>query len=1113
MADFTKSASELSQSVSNFMVASQAAGIDRSTTNWYKDAIIYQLHIKAFQDATGDGIGDFGGLIHRLDYVQDLGINTIWLLPFYPSPLRDDGYDLSDYYNVHDSYGNLESFKAFVNEAHRRSIRVITELVVNHTSDQHPWFQRARRAPEGSNERNFYVWSDNVERYKGTRIIFLDTETSNWTWDPVAKAYFWHRFYSHQPDLNYDNPEVVKEIIKVIDFWLKLGVDGLRLDAVPYLCEREGTNNENLPETHAVLRRIRKEVDARYPDRILLAEANQWPEDASPYFGDGDECHMAFHFPLMPRIYMALAQEDRHPITDIMRQTPDIPETCQWALFLRNHDELTLEMVTDDERDYLWHTYAADPRARINLGIRRRLAPLLQNDRRKIELLNALLLSMPGTPVIYYGDEIGMGDNYYLGDRDGVRTPMQWSADRNAGFSRADPQRLYLPLIMDANYGYQAINIEAQQKDSSSLLNWMRRMIAVRKLHNSFGRGSLKFLYPRNRKILAYVREYSDQNLLCVFNLSNSAQAVELDLSSYHGSVPIELTGNSSFPSVGELPYMLTLPAYGFYWFILKPEADEPHWRIPPVESALEFITVVMAGDWDSIIEGRERRNLENYCLPEFLGRQRWFGGKNVGIKSVKLYPLAIAESSRKRYPFNLLKVVLDNDETQVYFLPLSALWGSEHLLQGTAKLPFTLAKLRRGSRIGALLDATQDESFAQELVNSVSNGLIIEDEKGILRFKAFGEWDPIEADATVRSVGAEQSNVSLIVDEKIVVKLYRRLREGVQPELEVAKFLSEVAHYHNTPAFLGMVEYCPSKGAPMTLAALFAYVENQGDCWNFTVDAIERNFEEIAVLPPEEAEQSAHLDAAYVLPLDLTRKLGQRTAELHRAFAIDTEDPDFQREPVTTTDIKNWVEATHEEVNRAIMVLERIKAILDDETRQAVERLLSSREAIRQRLNNLAETTPSGFKTRVHGDYHLGQVLISKDDVIIIDFEGEPGRPLAERRAKTSPLRDVAGMLRSLDYVAWTALDRLAEKAVELPERVFLSAVKWRDNASNEFFQTYQETATDLASYPEDKKSAMDQLEIFILQKAFYEISYEAANRPNWLSIPLRGVLERISN
>jgi maltose alpha-D-glucosyltransferase/alpha-amylase len=583
---------------------------------WYKDAIIYQLHVKSFFDANNDGIGDFAGLLAKLDYIASLGVNTIWLLPFYPSPRLDDGYDIAEYRDVSPDYGSLKEFKTFVREAHARGLRVITELVINHTSDQHPWFQRARHAKPGSKERDFYVWSDTDQKYPETRIIFLDTEKSNWTWDSAAGAYFWHRFYSHQPDLNFDNPRVLKEVLSVMRFWLDMGIDGLRLDAIPYLIEREGTNNENLPETHVVLKKIRAALDATYPDRMLLAEANQWPEDTQEYFGDGDECHMAFHFPLMPRMYMAIAKEDRFPITDILRQTPEIPEKCQWAIFLRNHDELTLEMVTDEERDYLWNTYAADKRARINLGIRRRLAPLMQRDRRRIELMNALLLSMPGTPVVYYGDEIGMGDNIYLGDRDGVRTPMQWSPDRNGGFSRADPASLVLPAIMDPVYGFESVNVEAQSRDQHSLLNWMRRMLMLRRNHHAFGRGTFRLLYPANRKVLAYLREHEGETILCVANLSRTPQAVELDLSAFAGRVPVEMTGPSPFPPIGQLTYLLTLPPYGFYWFQLTTEVESPQWRTAPPEQLTEFETLVLRGGHQGGLEERHIQLIARDVLP-----------------------------------------------------------------------------------------------------------------------------------------------------------------------------------------------------------------------------------------------------------------------------------------------------------------------------------------------------------------------------------------------------------------------------------------------------------------------------------------------------------------
>src|ERR1700704_4924721 len=614
---------------------------------WYKDAVIYEVHVRAFFDSNDDGVGDFAGLTRKLDYIQDLGVNTIWLLPFYPSPGKDDGYDIADYHNIHAQYGTRADFKLFVTEAHRRGLRVITELVINHTSDAHPWFQIARRAPAGSAKRNYYVWSDSPEKYAGTRIIFRDTEISNWALDPVAKSYYWHRFFSHQPDLNFDNPHVLRAVIHIMEYWLDQGVDGLRLDAIPYLMEREGTNNENLRETHEVIKRIRKVINDRYADRMLLAEANQWPEDVRDYFGDGDECHMAYHFPLMPRMYMAIAQEDRHPIVEIMEQTPDIPDNCQWAIFLRNHDELTLEMVTSKERDYMYTTYASDVRARINLGIRRRLSPLMENDHDRIKLMNSLLLSMPGSPILYYGDEIGMGDNVFIGDRNGVRTPMQWSPDRNAGFSRADPQRLYLPPIMDAVYGYESVNVEAQLRDPSSLLQWTRRLLAVRKTSQAFGRGARRFLRPGNRKILAYLREFGDDTILCVANLSRSAQPVELNLSSFKGRVPVEMLGRTAFPPIGELPYLLTMSAYGFYWFRLTTDAEVPSWHEQIVSIDERPVRVLFDG-WPSLFRERvvpwrigiaekTRLQFETDTLPRYIETQRWYAAKGTVVDRARI--------------------------------------------------------------------------------------------------------------------------------------------------------------------------------------------------------------------------------------------------------------------------------------------------------------------------------------------------------------------------------------------------------------------------------------------------------------------------------------------
>ena len=1077
--------------------------IDRSQRDWYKDAVIYQLHVKAFQDSDNDGMGDFRGLIERLDHVASLGVDAIWVMPFYPSPLRDDGYDIADYRTINPSYGTMRDFRAFVDEAHRRGLRVITELVINHTSDQHPWFQRARKAKPGSAARDFYVWSDTTDRYTETRIIFIDTEKSNWTWDEEAQAYYWHRFYSHQPDLNFDNPEVMKEVKKLLHYWLDMGVDGLRLDAIPYLIERDGTNNENLPETHAVLKQLRAEMEEHYPDRLFLAEANQWPEDTRPYFGDGDECHMAFHFPLMPRMYMALAQEDRHPITDIIRQTPDIPDSCQWAIFLRNHDELTLEMVTAEERDYLWQTYAFDRRARINLGIRRRLAPLMDNDRRKIELMNALLLSMPGTPVIYYGDEIGMGDNYYLGDRDGVRTPMQWSADRNGGFSRADPQALYLPAVMDPIYGYQAVNVEAEQNKANSLLNWMRRMVSVRKQRRAFGRGSFTFLYPHNRKILAYVREQDGERILCVYNLSRQAQAVEVDLSPWRGAVPIELTGGESFPPAGDLPYMLTLPAYGFFWFLLADEAEAPRWRLQTPTPLPEYVTVTAPGGSlkRALADDSERRLLERYALPAFMAGQRWFADKAEKITRVAIQPIGALPGDENQ--LLIVEAETGKGEAQRYLMPLSVLWGEDNLRFGAPKLSWTLAKIRTAAKLGAIIDASYDERFHRDLIAAIRAGRTIEATGGTIHVTSTPGITEVDLDGPLRSVGVEQSNVSFIANDQAIVKIYRRLRDGEQPEIAVSRFLTEVAGFRNTPPFLGAVEFVPTGGEPVALAAVSGFVRNQGDAWNVLLDALSVDLDAYALTPPSEEPPPP-----FAHPLNLGTILGQRTAELHAAFAIRTADRSFKAEATKAGDLKRWVREATRDVTRAVDVVQRALPQLSDETRADATALVKARKQILARLAGVAKLAASGLKTRVHGDYHLGQVLVAQDDVYLIDFEGEPQRGLAERRAKTSPLRDVAGMLRSFDYAARSALDRQRERAGTVEPPLHDRIIAWRDQAIRDFLGGYAATAEPVGFLPEgDLRAAL--LDLFVIQKAAYEVQYEASARPTWLAIPIRGMLD----
>jgi maltose alpha-D-glucosyltransferase/alpha-amylase len=691
---------------------------------WYKDALIYELHVRAFQDSNGDGIGDFGGLLSRLDYLQELGVTCLWLLPFFPSPLRDDGYDISNYVDVNPSYGTIEDFKQFLDAAHERNMQVMIELVINHTSDQHPWFQAARHAAAGSPEREMYVWSDTDRKYEGVRIIFTDTEKSNWTWDDQAQAFYWHRFFSHQPDLNFDNPRVMEEVLTAMRFWLDMGVDALRLDAIPYLIERDGTSCENVPEGHEKIKEMRAVIDAEYENRVILAEANMWPADVRPYFGDGDECHMAFHFPLMPRIYMALRQEDRLPITDIMAQTPEIPEACQWGLFLRNHDELTLEMVTNDERDYMYLAYSADPRMRINVGIRRRLAPLLDNNRRRIELLNSLLFSFPGTPIMYYGDEIGMGDNIYLGDRNGVRTPMQWTSDRNAGFSKAVPARLYAPVIMDPIWGYEAINVEGQLADQSSLLHWTRNMIALRKLFKVFGRGTQEFLAPENRKVLAYIRQYKDEGgvtetVLCVANLSRFAQPASLDLSRFAGMIPVEMLGYVAFPAIDTTPYALTLAPYSFLWLELQaaPEVVEA----PVVETEAAALNLI-AGSWKDLLAASGVALMQE-LLPAYLVRQRWFGAKSRTISSVRVMDwveMAGLPAAIVFLEVSYADSASGSQEPDVYQLPLALTSGAEAEAVRVGAPGSILVSLNTADGPAILHDATAREDFRQALLGLI---------------------------------------------------------------------------------------------------------------------------------------------------------------------------------------------------------------------------------------------------------------------------------------------------------------------------------------------------------------------------------------------------------
>jgi len=1060
---------------------------------WFKDAIIYQLHVKAFADSNNDGIGDFAGLTQRLDYLSDLGVTAIWLLPFYPSPGRDDGYDISDYRLVNPDFGTMRDFRNFMQEAKRRKLRVIIELVINHTSDRHSWFERARRSRPGSDARNWYVWSDTDQKYAGTRIVFSDTEKSNWTWDPVAEAYYWHRFFAHQPDLNYDNPRVIAAILSVMRYWLNLGVDGFRLDAIPYLCEREGTSNENLPETHAVIKKIRAELDAYSPGKLLLAEANQWPEDVADYFGQGDECHMAYHFPLMPRIYMAIAQEDRFPITDILRQTPDIPDNCQWAMFLRNHDELTLEMVTDAERDYLWSAYATDPRARVNLGIRRRLAPLMDSDRRKIELMNSLLMSFPGTPIIYYGDEIGMGDNIYLGDRNGVRTPMQWTPDRNAGFSRCDPARLYAPTIMDPVYGYEAVNVEAQSRSLASLLSWTKRLISVRKSSQVFGRGSLSFIRATNRAVLVYVRQYRGEVVLCVANLSRSAQAAEIDLSPWRGRVPLELLGRTNFPPIGEQAALITLAPYGFYWFQLCETLPSP-----PIQASLpEFETLVVGQGWRSLLQGRSRTVLERDVLPAFLAGRRWFAERgntssnchvadDFAADTVPDSGIVLVETRNKR------------DSVQ-YLLPLSIKWTR---LDPAKPDSNALAAVRRGPRQGTLIDGANDPPFVAFVLQKVRASETLAVNSRALEFRAT-EAFPTElpvAVEQVRAVKAEQSNSTVLVDGTCVVKFFRRLETGINPEIEVGRFLTTSAPFPNVAPLLGTVELADGD-AHRAVAVVHRFIENQGDAWTVTSAHLDRFVEEQRLLTAEAAEHSDE-QTAYAR---LMEQIGRRIAELQLALASRDDIAAFAPEPITLDDISQWRDSLIERASKTFDELGRRRTRLKEQ-RGLIDQVTALRRSLPQRLRDLLPAGVEAMKIRHHGDFHLGQMLKVKDDVFIIDFEGEPRRSLADRRRKAPAARDVAGLIRSIDYSATAALERALKQAPDEHGRLAPALDRWREHSVAAFQRAYQEHLRDARLWPSAPDDAQRLLDFFLLEKAFYEIDYELAHRPDWLRVPLAG-------
>jgi maltose alpha-D-glucosyltransferase/alpha-amylase len=997
--------------------------------------------------------------------------------------------------------------------------------VLNHTSDQHPWFQRARRAPPGSQHRDFYVWSDTPDRYKDARIIFKDFEHSNWTWDHEAKAYFWHRFYSHQPDLNFDNPAVKRALMRVVDFWFGLGVDGLRLDAVPYLYEREGTNCENLPETHAFLNELRRHVERKHKNKMLLAEANQWPEDAVAYFDSGKACHMAFHFPIMPRLFMAVRTEDRFPLTDIWAQTPNIPDACQWALFLRNHDELTLEMVTDEERDYMYRAYARENRMRINLGIRRRLAPLLGNNRRTIELMNALLFSLPGTPVLYYGDEIGMGDNVYLGDRDGVRTPMQWSGDRNAGFSRANPQKLILPTVIDHEYHYQTVNVEAQEGNRHSLLWWMRRLIALRKQHRAFGRGSIDFLNPENPRVVAFVRSYENEHILVVANLSRFVQHAELDLGKYRGTVPVELFGRNSFPQVGDRPYALSLGSHVFYWFTLTtPPGASPYAAPSSPVPRLEI-----DGDWESLVKGEGKAQLER-ALPAYLLLCRWYSTKSPPKTAQIIDVIPLAEDYNPA--ISVVELEFADRESERYLLPLAFVSGAAGSDIRPEQVIAEVSLVSKGGRRhGIACDASGNPHFGERLLDVIERRRRIKGDHGEMVAAPTRVYAKLRgADETLapRTIRADQANSSIVYGDRLILKLFRHLDEGLNPDLEVGRFLSG-KKFTGTPELAGAIEY-RARQESMTFALVHAFVPHQTDAAGYTHEELKRFFERavtkrdwgpiptykplLDLLAADEPGRSVtDMVGAY---LDAAKLLGRRTAEMHLALLGGADTPDFAPEPYSALYQRSMYQTMRNVTGRVFRQLKARAPTLPEALRSEAQELMASQDRVVQVFEDFRRRRIRAQRVRSHGHLHLGQFLYTGKDFMIIDFEGESTRPMSERRRKRSAMRDVAAMTQSFHYAAMLGLDEQL-KAGALGERTYADvepfARLWHAWSSWAYLKAYLETAGEAPFVPQDDEELRVLLDAFRLEKSMWELEHDFYHRPDLLHIPMSAITQILAH
>ena len=1094
----------------------------KSDTLWYKDAIIYQLHVQSYFDSNDDGIGDFNGLVKKLDYLKSLGVTALWLLPFYPSPLKDGGYDISDYSGIHPSYGTLADFRKFIREAHNRDLKVITELVLNHTSNQHKWFQKAREASPRSSTRNFYVWNDSPDKYNEARIIFQDFESSNWSWDPVAKAYYWHRFYSHQPDLNFENPAVHKAVFKILDFWFDIGVDGLRLDAVPYLYEQEGTNCENLPETHKFLKMLRAYIDEKWDNRMLLAEANQWPEDSSAYFGNGDECHMAFNFPLMPRLYMSMKMEDYFPIIDIMDQMPEIPGNCQWAIFLRNHDELTLEMVTDEERDYMYKSFTSDPRQRINLGIRRRLAPLLGNDIRKIEIMNMLLFSLPGTPIIYYGDEIGMGDNHYLGDRDGVRTPMQWSPNKNAGFSNSDPQRLFLPVIINYEYHYEGLNVDNQERNQSSLLWWMRRVIAKRKQYKAFSRGSIRFLNTGNPRVLSFIREYENEKILVLINLSRYSQIAHIELSDYAGYVPVEVFSQNEFPEIETADYYFPLQFKDYFWFELKKTDEQKKLEI----DGLNFTVSLKKNDWNRLTP-ETMKKIEDILL-NYISKSRWFRGKARKIKGIEITDTLPVNDNEYVTHILMVDIGYFQSKPETYLFPVSVAVGDQASHMKDDNPHAVLTNVDFETTGGVLYDGVYNPVLQEKLFELIVHGGKLKGKSGTISGKPGKHLNRLVKKAELplpsHVVSADQSNTSILYDNRLFYKIYRSPEEGKNPEIEILKFLTEKTRFKNLPSFAGSLEYSSPNKDMISLATLAAFIPNQGNAWELTQSFISEFFNRISsskhhissppdYMPallddykePDRKRLDELIDHFY---LEMVALLGKRTAEMHLAIASVKDDRDFVPEPFSLLYQKSMYQTFRTLVKRTFTDLRANRRKIPENSLDLLDRVLDNEAGILEKLKNILATEKiSSMKTRIHGDYHLGQVLFTGKDFIIIDFEGEPIRSLSARKLKYCPFRDVAGMLRSFHYAVYMGLQN-QESLYPGSAHMFEPWVEhWYKNVSYQFLHSYLETAAGATFIPREQEHIEVLIRLFVIEKAIYETDYEMNNRPDWIRIPLNGL------